>query len=554
MRPAARGVPTYVRVAVLALCVSLASHADRLSDAAPWFAVFLVLAGVAWWARWAHPTVRATLITSELATLGLGISVTGGGSSPLLPYLLAPLFAAGFWFGNAGVLYATVAAASFLTLLRFLAGVAEAGDAFMLGQWLLLGAGGGLLAAWGRRLQVASLGTVDDTDVHYERARELLSELSLVARKLPGALDPSSAADAVLDELATVAPYDSAAVLTGYGGEHVVPVAIRGLQRVPWRGPHSHEGPLWEAWEHSRTVVDVRRADGADGRRRDSTLVVVPLRSQDGEPFGLVAFERRVADAYEPAIRAIVEELLTRHATRLEIALLFADLRHTATLEERERLAREMHDGVAQDLAYFGFELDSLKSRVAKTAPQHAEAVADLRRKLTRMIAEIRVSITDLRSTVTPERGLGTILSSYLRAAAGARGLTVHLSTKESGFRLPSDHEMLLFRAAQRFAAVATHSEGAQNLWVSLEADPPHGFLVLEHDGSPAASNAERQHDYDLDEELQDLRADAENLGWELCTSQSEAGFQRLDVRRRGDSTCQPISSSRTITHSSGRA
>ncbi len=540
--------PLWVRGGLLLLTAVLALQQDRFADYVPWlFALTGVLAARAWLRRpvwW----LDLSLFALEVLLVAAAVSFTGGGSSPVLPFLLAPVFSAGYRFGNYGAAAASAAVAVSVIAAR-LVGAATGnpqGQGLLLAQWVLLSVGAGLLAAWAARIQTVDQPDPDESD--YLRARDLLTELSRVAHKLPGALDPASGADAVLEEAALIAPYDHAAVMTRYGGETIVPVAIRGLQRVPWRGPLSEEGPLWDAWHARRTVVDVRRADGPDGRRRDSTLVVVPLASSNGEePLGLVALESREADAYSPAVVRMLEELLERRTTRLEIALLFADLRHSATLEERERLAREMHDGVAQNLAYFGFELDSLKNRVTKTAPEHGEAVAELRRKLTGLIQDIRLSITDLRSTVTPERGLGAVLSSYLRLAANARGLTVHLSLRESGFRLPAEHEMLLFRVAQRFAAIATRAEGAQNLWVSLETDPPHGLLILEHDGAPSAPN-----DGDRSR-LEDLLTSAEALGWEFVSSRSATGGERLEVRRSGGDPCPPASSSLTTTPSSAK-
>ncbi|MDP9417984.1 MAG: histidine kinase [Actinomycetota bacterium] len=545
----APGAPAYVHIGVLLLGTLLAAHERVLGAAAPWLLALAALAALTSRSRRTPRAADVALLATELLLVGAAVTFTGGGRSPLLPFLLAPMFSAGYRYGNRGTVVAAMGGGASVAAWRVAGSALDQpqGEPVLLAQWVLLGLGAGLLAAWTSRVQ--ALEPVDADDGDYQRARELLTELSRVAHKLPGALDPASAADAVLEEAAQIAPYDHAAVVTRYGGEHIVPVAIRGLQRVPWRGPLTEEGPLWQAWHERRTVIDVRRSDGPDGRRRDSTLVVVPLAASDGEePLGLVALESRRPEAYSPEVVHALEDLLERRTTRLEIALLFGDLRHSATLEERERLAREMHDGVAQNLAYFGFELDSLKNRVTKTAPEHAEAVADLRRKLTHMIQDIRLSITDLRSTVTPERGLGAVLSSYVRLAANARGLTVHLSLRESGFRLAAEHEMFLFRVAQRFASVATRAEGAQNLWVSLETDPPHGFLVMEHDGGSAAPN-DGDHP-----KLEDLRASAEALGWEFVTSRSATGARRLEVRRSGGDLCPPDSSSLTTTPSSARA
>ena len=62
----------------------------------------------------------------------------------------------------------------------------------------------------------------------------------------------------------------------------------------------------------------------------------------------------RVAKALRPA------------ALQLDTALVFSAVRESATAEERQRLAREMHDGVAQDLASFGYLIDDAAAEASR--------------------------------------------------------------------------------------------------------------------------------------------------------------------------------------------
>ena len=61
----------------------------------------------------------------------------------------------------------------------------------------------------------------------------------------------------------------------------------------------------------------------------------------------------------ESAASALPEEL-TRDVLRLDAALMFGDIAASATQQERQRLAREVHDGLAQDLASLGYLIDAL--------------------------------------------------------------------------------------------------------------------------------------------------------------------------------------------------
>ena len=66
------------------------------------------------------------------------------------------------------------------------------------------------------------------------------------------------------------------------------------------------------------------------------------------------------AAASSPRRPSTLRDRLGRHAVQLQAALLFGRVRDTATSEERQRIAREVHDGVAQDVASLGYLVDNL--------------------------------------------------------------------------------------------------------------------------------------------------------------------------------------------------
>jgi signal transduction histidine kinase len=472
-----------VRLALLSLCAVLLALAAPFREGLPWLLAFAA-AGALTAPRRASASMRASAVALEVLVVCLGILGTGGSTSELLPYVVAPLAAAGYLFGNRGAVLATAVAAGVLVGGELVPETERSPvDVAVLGQWLALGLGGGLLAAWAQRLASTSAAEVQP---RFLEARRLLAELRSVARDLPGGLDAAAAAANLLEGCSSVVHVDRGIVLTiQESADNLVPLAVRGVDRVPWRDPVKEPGTLRRAWASSTTVLDVRPADLQGGRRQGSALLVLPLLSITGRRLGLVALESYRLDAFTTEVITVLEHLVEDESVRVETALLFADLRHTATLEERERLAREMHNGVAQDLAYFGFELDGLRHRLEPTDPEHAGEVARLRRELTQLIQDIRLSISDLRASVGPDRGLGTALSNHVRLAGNAAGLTVHLTVLESGFRLPADQEMALFRVAQAFVNHARRAPGARNLWLSLQTDPPWASLSLEHDAAP---------------------------------------------------------------------
>jgi signal transduction histidine kinase len=464
-----------VRLVLGGVCFWLTSLPGTYLSAWLWLAMLLA---VAWRAPWLKvPSARsAPLLFAELAGCTAAILTTGGGGSPLLPYLLAPLFSLGVMHGNRAVALGAAAAEVALIGVTILAVDAWTDDGKVLTQWAALGLAAGMLGAWARRLKEEA---AHPHRTDYRAARSLLRQLHDLSKRLPGSLDPAAVAGALIEDCRRRAPIGRAAVLTRYETEELVPLSVWGSDRIPWPEHLDRPSPLWEAVSTGATV------------HRQPSLVFIPLGSET-RPTGVLVAETTNTVCWQPDEIADLEAVVAQHELRLETALLFAGLRHTATLEERERLAREMHNGVAQDLASFGFELDALRMTLRGCAPDLADEVLTLRGRLTQMIQEIRYSISDLRTTVGPERGLGAALSTHLQTVGSTGGVAVHLSLRESPLRLPAEQEMNLFRIVQDFLTHARKHCGAHNMWASLGTDPPKAALELAHDGT-----VDSKHDCD---------------------------------------------------------
>jgi nitrate/nitrite-specific signal transduction histidine kinase len=78
---------------------------------------------------------------------------------------------------------------------------------------------------------------------------------------------------------------------------------------------------------------------------------------------------------------------------------------------------------------------------------------------------------------------LGAALSEYVRSVGQQSHLTVHLSLDEAAQRLPAETEAELLRIAQEAITNARKHAEAENLWVTLQVDPPRALLRVEDDG-----------------------------------------------------------------------
>ena len=152
----------------------------------------------------------------------------------------------------------------------------------------------------------------------------------------------------------------------------------------------------------------------------------------------------------EPPAEERISCLMTEideHSLRLDTALTFDEVRTIAATEERHRLAREIHDGVAQEVASLGYLVNDL----AATATDEIQRgkLRELRIELTKVVGDYgcRSSTCAARSDATA--GLGAALSEYVRRVGSRSDMTVHLTLDEAPDRLRRDVETEVLRIAQ---------------------------------------------------------------------------------------------------------
>ncbi|WP_420847684.1 GAF domain-containing sensor histidine kinase [Natronosporangium hydrolyticum] len=442
--------------------------------------------------RWLGPTGRlAEVLVVGLATSAVaaaadqaGTVTMGFGAYAVLPYLAVPLVVAGLQRRDVEALLLLLVTAVVLTTAGAVTSVdgepqlAQYGYIGACGQWLLLAALGTVATGALQRVIQAE----HTPPQPYAEATRLLTQLRSVARQLPGAtLDPGGIAEHLLDEVRVEVPVDRAAVLTASGGGRLVVLAQGGADRVDWETTLDADSAIADAWASQQPQTESRSQTRSHPGEEVSALVL-PLVS-GVRTIGLVALETDAPHAYPSALVERVATVVAPAALRLEAALLFDEVRSLATNEERQRLAREIHDGVAQELVMVGYGLDNALAALPDGGDEAGEELRTLRAEVTRVVTELRMSLFELRSEVDRHGGLAAAIADYARTVGSSAGLRVHMSLDESSARLPAATEAELLRIAQEAITNARKHAGAANLWVACTVDPPMAQVVVSDDG-----------------------------------------------------------------------
>ena len=305
-------------------------------------------------------------------------------------------------------------------------------------------------------------------------ARELLIRLATLADSLDTGFDIPALGDAALAEIAETVTIDRAAMILRTGDD-AVPVALRGHTRMPWPAPTDEGSPLGRTWTD---CVSFHWVHSEDGRRKYG--LTVPLVDTHGEPAGMIALDRRHGP-FSLSDQAAVEDVARRTAPILDVGVLFSRLRGRAALEERSRLARDMHDGVAQELAALSFQVDMLIQQSEAGSPIQI-GLESLRQSMRQSLDDIRHQISTLRMVERPAVSLGAILSSTLQLYATQTGVRTRMTINETMFRFPAHIEVQLHRLALDFLGDA-RSCGAASIDWEVNLSAPNARVVFMHDG-----------------------------------------------------------------------
>lgn len=155
-----------------------------------------------------------------------------------------------------------------------------------------------------------------------------------------------------------------------------------------------------------------------------------------------------------------------------------------ATLAERERLAREMHDGLAQALALIRMRLHSLDEALARGDMVGGRAiVGGLRDVAARALLEVRQAIFDLRVMVSRDLGLVPTLTEYLHEFSAESGIRVDFDAERDGMEFAPDAELQLMRILQEALTNVRRHAWASSVSVRLQRTGDATCLIVTDDG-----------------------------------------------------------------------
>lgn len=268
------------------------------------------------------------------------------------------------------------------------------------------------------------------------------------------------------------------------------------LDRMPVRMKIDGDTPLGQVIIQARPLI-LRNVDARViypalfPEEADSigSIMIAPLIT-GGKTIGLIMVESQVVDAFSESDLETLETLAFQVASAIEHSNLLQKTREIAIVEERTRLARDMHDGVAQNLAYLLIQVDRCLNLVDEDSKleHQLEQIGSL---LKQNIEELRRNIFDLRPVELEGKSFFQVLENFVTEFGRRWNVETTCTIEGDAVEVSPEVESSLYRILQETLSNARrHAQcsqlsvtlGSRNRqWVTLEVqDNGQGFNLWE--------------------------------------------------------------------------
>jgi two-component system nitrate/nitrite sensor histidine kinase NarX len=251
-----------------------------------------------------------------------------------------------------------------------------------------------------------------------------------------------------------------------------------------------------------------------------NTLVTLPLQLQQ-RLLGEVELFYRGEVVFADEDRNLFEALASHLAGAMESLRVAALARESAVASERKLLAQELHDSIAQSLAFLKIQMGLLRASMARQDVRGVEtAMSELDAGVRESYNDVRELLLHFRVRTNSER-LDLALRETLSKFELQSGLSTHLDCDDNGVPLPADIQIQVLHIVQEALSNVRKHAQARQVWVSVTAHP-QGEIHVRDNGvgfDPQGMPPDATH-----VGLTIMRERAERIGAHLSVSTSPAG------------------------------
>lgn len=226
-----------------------------------------------------------------------------------------------------------------------------------------------------------------------------------------------------------------------------------------------------------------------------SQVLPIPLEMNEAM-IGQLWVSRPAARPFTLSERIVLESIAQQMSIAIEHAAMTAQIQSSAIVEERARLAREMHDGLSQILGFLSLEMQSLESLVEQQKiPETLAELQRARQRIREAQAEVRENILNLRTALSQDGEAINFLVEYLDEFGAQTGLGIHVEhDSATPVKLASLCEVQLVRIVQEaLTNVRLHAQ-ARHVWVKFAQGEGQLRVEIRDDGVGLVEKSLKKH------------------------------------------------------------
>jgi signal transduction histidine kinase len=231
---------------------------------------------------------------------------------------------------------------------------------------------------------------------------------------------------------------------------------------------------------------------------------------------------------------------------REQMKVIREKIEHGAVLEERNRIARELHDTLEQELAGITMQLDLAVDCFRQVPMVAFDALSAARNMSRHSMVEARRSVWDLRCSLLENGDLPSALREVVRSIPSSPETEVDIQVQGTPVRLPGRVEMNLLRIGQEAASNGIKHGHATNVQIVLRYTPEKVILEVRDDGCGLTGEHSKAGHFGM----LDMRERAEALGSQLVIKSAPDNGTSISVEIAMQPQVTPDAELKTHTHS----
>lgn len=214
------------------------------------------------------------------------------------------------------------------------------------------------------------------------------------------------------------------------------------------------------------------------------SLAVAPLVARDDLTLGALLSANLRAQNFQPRHLSLLNTLANQVTIVVQNSRLLAEVEYQTMIAERTRLAREIHDGLAQTLGFLKLQTVQMQNYLAQEdRDKLAQGLSGSYRVLSEAYQDARQAIDGLRIATKKER-MNDWLGQALDEFRDNTGLKVDLEESHNPDHIPPEVQAQLIRIIQEaFSNIRKHA-GANQVWISIWERDGRIVLEIRDDGS----------------------------------------------------------------------